>query len=821
MAERAVGDLVAGRYEIRGLVGPRPLGTLYRAADRDIGVEVALRVLSPHLLPDDATRHAFVQKVGRAKALSHANLVRLYDVRAEGDEVVVVVQWAPGTALAEKVRTGRLSHADARRILGQVAAAMTHAHGYGIVLGDVRTENIVVAPTDGGDALKLSSVGIGPALPRARFLDALRGTLAFERLAPEIRNGMAAEVRADVYALAVLAVELTTGAPPSRPLSITGAASALMHVLTRALADDPMLRQATVESLHHELDAVLATGELPPRPRRPSPAPVDFNVEDTNAQTRESPLADPAEVGYTEETRQVDEQELDRLRGREVTRQAHEDEIWDLRVKSSDTQQIEMDMIEPADAERPHDEALDLEAVRAPDGTWRSPVPKSAKDPFEAKTDEVAALPPANEHTPKVALPIPPEARLPPIPATAKAPPPVENETTSQVPRVEPEMPPPPPALPVVAAPRASLPKPVIDADDGTPLPPPAPAPPMTATGHEDFGDDQMATNRIDKLSAAELGFPAPAPARGPAPPRVSSEPKIVSELPVESGQARQPPPLPPPPPRSKPAPARPARPTLQVQPVQPRPRSNLAAIALIVIACGVVGAIVLGVLSHMRDLRRQRDRIEKQRLAGELNAKAEAMRRSLEGARPDLLAPQPLDAGAPIVTHPEVTAAAAAGPCPLGSKLVDGKPRFCVDLYEYPGGKTIPRTGVSFEDATRLCASRGQRLCGETEWERACRGKGSASFPYGTAFDPSRCNTKGIGEVVPAGTFKDCRSAAGAYDMSGNVAEWVVGRDNRPACKGGSVQTTGRDARCSHTVRGVPREGDVWVGFRCCADPK
>jgi formylglycine-generating enzyme required for sulfatase activity len=174
-----------------------------------------------------------------------------------------------------------------------------------------------------------------------------------------------------------------------------------------------------------------------------------------------------------------------------------------------------------------------------------------------------------------------------------------------------------------------------------------------------------------------------------------------------------------------------------------------------------------------------------------------------------------------PIVTHPQPDAAGAAGPCPLGAKLLEGKPRVCIDLYEYPGGKTIPRTKVSFESATRLCASRGERLCTEPEWERACRGKGNSSFPYGHVFDPARCNTKGTGEVAPAGRFKDCRSASGAYDMSGNVAEWVIGRDKQPAHKGGSVQTSGRDARCSHTERGVPRDGDTWVGFRCCADPR
>jgi formylglycine-generating enzyme required for sulfatase activity len=162
---------------------------------------------------------------------------------------------------------------------------------------------------------------------------------------------------------------------------------------------------------------------------------------------------------------------------------------------------------------------------------------------------------------------------------------------------------------------------------------------------------------------------------------------------------------------------------------------------------------------------------------------------------------------------------------CPLGANLVEGAHGYCIDVYEYPGGKTIPRTEVSYEEAGRLCASRGERLCTEQEWERACRGKSGASYPYGQSFDPNRCNTRGQtrianGEIAPAGSFNTCRSASGAYDMSGNVAEWVTGAHGS-AQKGGSVLSTNPQVRCSHVVRGQPDDGGVYVGFRCCSDPK
>jgi serine/threonine protein kinase len=798
--------MVAERYEIRGLVGPRPLGTLYRAVDREIGVEVALRVIAPELLPDEAARQAFVGRLGRSKVLNHAHLVRLYEVRASGDEVFVAVQWAPGTPLSEMLKKSVLNTGDTRQILSQVAAAMAHAHAQGVVLGDVRAETVMLMKTDGRDDVKVANVGIAPALPRGRFLEAMRGTAGFERLAPEVRAGMQADARADVWALAALAVELTTGAPPTRPLTIPGAAGPLVTVLGRGLAEDPLLRPAQVETLAHDLDSVLKTGELPPRPRRPSAPPV-FEAEETEAETRPTPLYDSGELGPATEalTRQVGEEELERLRSQdqEVTRRASSDELFALRLRSSDTQQIEMEMLVPYEDEPTKDDSLSLDE--------------------QLKTDQVPALP-------------------------------ADDDRTLEVPRLDEQdvtpPPPPPPIAPEAVKPLA-LPRPIDAGDlDGTPLPPPAPAPPSPPQLAEEFGDESLQTHRMGRVSLEELRrmkSPAPAPARPPVekPPSLgprlekefSSQPKIETELPVEAAPLRMPPPsrMPPPPPKRPPVPIAvpplvvpsappPPRATMQVGPIDEPKRGTGAIIAVVLVALCAFTAIGLGVAHHMRELGRQRERAEKQRLAGELNARAEAMRRGQ--AAPDLgtAGSEGTSPGTapPMVTHPDMAPPEPAGPCPLGAKLVEaGRARFCIDLYEYPGGKTIPRTGVTFEEASRLCASRGQRLCSELEWERACRGKSGSSYPYGASYETGRCNTQ-AGELAAAGTFKDCRSASGAWDMSGNVAEWVVAlKDRSPAQKGGSFQSGARESRCSHTQRGIASDGTVDVGFRCCSDPK
>src|SRR5439155_458226 len=86
--------------------------------------------------------------------------------------VVVAVQWAPGQTLRERIAAKVLSPDEARPLVAQLAAGLTHAHQHGVVLGDVHAATVVLL----GQTLKIANVGIGPALPRKRFLEAARGS---------------------------------------------------------------------------------------------------------------------------------------------------------------------------------------------------------------------------------------------------------------------------------------------------------------------------------------------------------------------------------------------------------------------------------------------------------------------------------------------------------------------------------------------------------------------------------------------------------------------------------------------------------------------
>jgi formylglycine-generating enzyme required for sulfatase activity len=150
--------------------------------------------------------------------------------------------------------------------------------------------------------------------------------------------------------------------------------------------------------------------------------------------------------------------------------------------------------------------------------------------------------------------------------------------------------------------------------------------------------------------------------------------------------------------------------------------------------------------------------------------------------------------------------------------RLVDSQgsqSAFCIDTYEAPGHGIIPVTNLTVEQARLACAQRNRRLCAGDEWEAACRGKASSFYPYGMRYDAKRCNVRDAGKRVieAAGSWPECASAAGVYDLSGNVSEWV----EEGITKGGST-TDGEDGRCSRSTRRPPGASAADIGYRCCA---
>ena len=177
---------------------------------------------------------------------------------------------------------------------------------------------------------------------------------------------------------------------------------------------------------------------------------------------------------------------------------------------------------------------------------------------------------------------------------------------------------------------------------------------------------------------------------------------------------------------------------------------------------------------------------------------------------------------------------------------------RFCIDRYEWPNKKgEKPLVLVQWLEARKHCESVGKRLCDEEEWLFACEGEEMLPYTYGYDRDEKKClidkpyvrreiglkrydacqaddecreHFAKLDQRQGAGSFPECVSPFGVYDMNGNANEWVnlPGKKypNRSGLKGGWWGPV--RCRCRPTVK-FHKEED-WgyeAGFRCCADAK
>jgi serine/threonine protein kinase/alpha-tubulin suppressor-like RCC1 family protein len=202
-------------YEILGELGRGATAVVYRARDRELGREVAIKVIRPKYADDDETVARLAREARTVAQLQHPNIVTLYAVRRVRDgSLALVMQLVPGRTLREILNTrGACTFERADRVLRDVAAALAHAHQRGFVHRDVKPENIFIDETT-GQAL-LSDFGVARSLEPDSQLTATGtaiGTPAY--MSPEQIDGTDLDGRSDLYSLGLVGWEMLTGRRP-------------------------------------------------------------------------------------------------------------------------------------------------------------------------------------------------------------------------------------------------------------------------------------------------------------------------------------------------------------------------------------------------------------------------------------------------------------------------------------------------------------------------------------------------------------------------------------------------------------------------------
>ncbi|MFC4070174.1 serine/threonine-protein kinase [Actinoplanes subglobosus] len=203
------GDLIDGRFRLRGRLGAGGMSVVWRAHDEVLGRDVAVKVLSPALARDPA-RLAHIRDEARAVArLRHPNIVEVYDYGEAGSLPYLVMEVAEGRTLAQLLTAGALPWETAVVIVAQVAAALAAAHERDVVHRDVKPDNVVVS----GARVKLLDFGISALSgDDDRTTGYLLGTPAY--LAPERLEHGVVRPATDVYALGLLLYRALAGRLP-------------------------------------------------------------------------------------------------------------------------------------------------------------------------------------------------------------------------------------------------------------------------------------------------------------------------------------------------------------------------------------------------------------------------------------------------------------------------------------------------------------------------------------------------------------------------------------------------------------------------------
>jgi eukaryotic-like serine/threonine-protein kinase len=268
-------EVIAGRYRLVRRLGSGGMAVVVLAQDERLGREVALKRMHPDVGPDVARRFDREAKVGAS--LNHPNVVKVFDVVTEGEQVTIVMEYVQGRTLREILQEGPPEPPSALAILRPLADALDHAHEKGVIHRDVKPGNVLVR-SDG--TVKLADLGIATGIDTTRITTSgtQLGSVAY--MAPEQIEGEEVTSATDVYALAAVAFETLSGRkarPASTPAAIVhqvandpppdlreawpAAPAEATEVLQQGMAFHPAERPQSAGELLDLLERALGTEE--------------------------------------------------------------------------------------------------------------------------------------------------------------------------------------------------------------------------------------------------------------------------------------------------------------------------------------------------------------------------------------------------------------------------------------------------------------------------------------------------------------------------------------------------------------------------------
>ena len=277
-----------GPYEVVSPLGAGGMGEVYKARDPRLGRDVAIKVLPGSLASDPSRLHRFEQEARAVAALSHANILAIFDI-GTGDVPFLVTELLEGETLRAVIERGPVPMRRATDIALQLVAGLAAAHGRGIVHRDLKPENVFLT-RDGtvkilDFGLAKCETGLGGAAAADHTMAAtsagvILGTVGY--MAPEQIRGEPADPRSDIFAVGTVLYEMVSGQrafhgdspadtmsavlreqPPDLMLR-TGTPPAVARIVRRCLEKDPAERFQSARDVRFALEAVTDAPDASP-----------------------------------------------------------------------------------------------------------------------------------------------------------------------------------------------------------------------------------------------------------------------------------------------------------------------------------------------------------------------------------------------------------------------------------------------------------------------------------------------------------------------------------------------------------------------------
>lgn len=269
------GKLLGSRYEIIEKVGNGGMATVYKAIDKVLKRNVAVKILRDEFTTDEEFIRRFEAEAQSAARLAHANIVSIYDVGVDGNLYYIVMELIQGKTLKEIIikERGPLPWKWSINVAIQIASALEMAHRNNIIHRDIKPHNIII--TEDGVA-KVTDFGIAKAVSNSTITAFGKTIGSVHYFSPEHARGGFTDAKSDLYSLGVVMYEMVTGRVPfdaDTPVSVAlkhmqeepeepievnpNVPMAVNKIIMRALQKDTTLRYQTATEMLEDLKKAL------------------------------------------------------------------------------------------------------------------------------------------------------------------------------------------------------------------------------------------------------------------------------------------------------------------------------------------------------------------------------------------------------------------------------------------------------------------------------------------------------------------------------------------------------------------------------------